>query len=195
MLDTYGRKYISALIKNVADFFIKLNFTANQITKLAFIIGIFSGVFVYFDKAVMAVVVLWVSGLLDAVDGEIARRQKDTTDWGTVMDITFDRIVEISVIIGLGLRYTDSRIHLLFLSCSIIISMTIFLTVGALSEKKSSKSFYYQAGIMERTEGFIMFTLMILFSGKLSLFTVIYAVLVFITAMQRLAEAKDILED
>lgn len=195
MLDTYGRKYVNPLIKKVANFFIKLNISANSVTKLAFILGIFSGLFVYFGKAVMAVVVLWISGLLDAVDGEVARQQKDISDWGTLMDITFDRMVELSVLLALGLKYPNSRIHLIFLSCAIIISMTIFLTAGALFEKSSNKSFYYQAGLMERTEGFIMFTLMILFDRKLSVLTIVYAVLVFITAMQRLVEARRVLDD
>lgn len=194
MLDTYGRKYVDPLIKRVAAFFIKLKFTANTITKIAFFTGIFSGVLAYFQKELLAVAVLWLSGLLDAVDGQVARCQKNTTAWGTLMDITFDRIVELSVIIGLGLRFSDSRIYLLFLSSTIIISMTIFLTVGALSEKKGMKSFYYQAGVMERTEGFILFSFMIVFNQWLNIITLIYAALVLFTAVQRLCEAKELLD-
>lgn len=194
MLDTYGRKYVDPLIEKVAVFFIKLKFTANTITKIAFFTGIFSGVLAYFQKELLAVAVLWLSGLLDAVDGQVARCQKNTTAWGTLMDITFDRIVELSVIIGLGLRFPDSRIYLLFLSSTIIISMTIFLTVGALSEKKGMKSFYYQAGVMERTEGFILFSFMIVFNQWLNIITLIYAALVLFTAVQRLCEAKELLD-
>ncbi len=172
----------------------RLHFTANTITKIAFLVGIFSGILAYFEKEIFAVIVLWISGLLDAVDGEVARYQKTTTAWGTLMDITFDRIVELSVIIALGLRFPDSRMELLFLSSTIIISMTVFLTVGALSEKKGMKSFYYQAGVMERTEGFILFSLMILFNKYLSIITFIYASLVLFTAFQRLFEAKKLLD-
>lgn len=195
MLDTHGRKYVAPLIKSVANVFIRLHFIANTITKIAFLVGIFSGILAYFEKEILAVIILWISGLLDAVDGEVARSQKDTTAWGTLMDITFDRIVELSIIIGLGLRFPNSRMELLFLSSAIIISMTVFLTVGALSEKKGMKSFYYQAGVMERTEGFILFSLMILFNKYLSIITIIYAVLVLFTAFQRLCEAKKILDN
>lgn len=195
MLDTHGRKYVAPLIKGVANIFIGLHFTANTITKIAFLVGIFSGILAYFEKEILAVIILWISGLLDAVDGEVARSQKDTTAWGTLMDITFDRIVELSIIIGLGLRFPNSRMELLFLSSAIIISMTVFLTVGALSEKKGMKSFYYQAGVMERTEGFISFSLMILFNKHLSIITLIYTVLVLFTAFQRLCEAKKILDN
>ena len=73
-------------------------------------------------------------------------------------------------------------------------SMTIFLTVGALSEKKGVKSFYYQAGVAERSEGFIFFSLMILFPGYLRIITNIFSILIIVTAIQRFLEAKRLLD-
>ncbi|RDY66633.1 CDP-alcohol phosphatidyltransferase family protein, partial [Halobacillus trueperi] len=65
---------------------------------------------------------------------------------------------------------------LLLLSTSIIVSITIFLVVGAVSEKAGIKSFYYQAGVAERTEGFLLFSLMILFPQFLLWTTMIFFV-------------------
>ena len=73
-------------------------------------------------------------------------------------------------------------------------SMTIFLTVGALSEKKGVKSFYYQAGVVERSEGFIFFSLMILIPSYLGIITNIFSILIIITAIQRFLEAKRLLD-
>ena len=73
-------------------------------------------------------------------------------------------------------------------------SMTIFLTVGALSEKKGVKSFYYQAGVAERSEGFIFFSLMILIPSYLGIITNIFSILIIITAIQRFLEAKRLLD-
>ena len=73
-------------------------------------------------------------------------------------------------------------------------SMTIFLTVGALSEKKGVKSFYYQAGVAERSEGFIFFSLMILIPSYLGIITNIFSILIIITAIQRFFEAKRLLD-
>ena len=72
--------------------------------------------------------------------------------------------------------------------------MTIFLTVGALSEKKGVKSFYYQAGVAERSEGFIFFSLMILIPSYLGIITNIFSILIIITAIQRFLEAKRLLD-
>lgn len=194
MLDTHGRKYISPLFKAMANFFLRLKMTPNNITVIGFLIGLLPFVFIYLDKYLIAVLFLWVSGLFDAVDGEMARISNNSTPFGTLMDVTFDRIVEIGVILAIALKHPQFRLELLFLTASIILSMTIFLTVGALSENKGSKSFYYQAGVAERTEGFLLFTLMILLPKYIVLISNIFSILIVITAIQRMIEAKRLLK-
>ena len=143
--------------------------------------------------SILAVITLWISGYLDAVDGSIARKTKTTSLFGTLMDITFDRIVETSIILSLAMRYSNARINFIVLLICIIISMTIFLTVGALVEKKGMKSFYYQAGVAERSEGFLMLSLMILVPNYIVIFTNLFSTIIFITIIQRIIEAKKIL--
>ena len=193
MLDTHGRKYVDPIINCGANFFIKLNLTANNVTVIALLLGILTSVFIYIDMNILAVITLWISGYLDAVDGSIARKTKTTSLFGTLMDITFDRIVETSIILSLAIRYSNARINFIVLLICIIISMTIFLTVGALVEKKGMKSFYYQAGVAERSEGFLMFSLMILVPNYIVIFTNLFSAIIFITIIQRIIEAKKIL--
>ncbi|WP_195945691.1 CDP-alcohol phosphatidyltransferase family protein [Paraclostridium bifermentans] len=193
MLDTHGRKYVDPIINCGANFFIKLNLTANNVTVIALLLGILTSVFIYIDMNILAVITLWISGYLDAVDGSIARKTKTTSLFGTLMDITFDRIVETSIILSLAIRYSNARINFIVLLVCIIISMTIFLTVGALVEKKGMKSFYYQAGVAERSEGFLMFSLMMLVPNYIVIFTNLFSAIIFITIIQRIIEAKKIL--
>ncbi len=193
MLDTHGRKYVDPIINCGANFFIKLNLTANNVTGIALLLGILTSVFIYIDMNILAVITLWISGYLDAVDGSIARKTKTTSLFGTLMDITFDRIVETSIILSLAMKYSNARINFIVLLICIIISMTIFLTVGALVEKKGMKSFYYQAGVAERSEGFLMFSLMILVPNYIVIFTNLFSAIIFITIIQRIIEAKKIL--
>ena len=135
MLDTHARKYVQPLIYQVAKIFIKYNFSANQVTFIAFLLGISTGIFAYYGLGAAGVLVMWISGLLDAVDGTIAR-EKGSTPFGTVLDITFDRLVEIAVILGLALRFPGEQFELLLLTCSIIFSMTVFLTTGMMAENE-----------------------------------------------------------
>jgi len=193
MLDTHGRKYVQPFIKFGAKIMMKLGLSANKVTVIAFAIGILGALVVLLDKAFIGMLIIWFSGYLDAVDGTIAREQ-GSTPFGTVMDITFDRIVEIALIVVLAVRHPDSSFLMLILACSIIFSMTVFLTVGNMSDKISEKSFHYQAGVAERSEGFIMFSLMVLFQGQLKIFIFIFIVLVLFTAFQRMREAHKILK-
>ena len=193
MLDTHARKHVQPTVEKTADFLLKIGLTADGVTKIAFAIGVSSGFFIYMDQPLIAVFVLWLSGYLDVVDGTMARKTKPSS-WGTLLDISFDRLVEISVIVGLAFRFPDSMWALFLLSVSIIVGMTVFLTVGALSDKEGMKSFYYQAGLAERTEGFILFTLMIVFSTYLTAITLIFIAVQIITVIQRMAEAKRILK-
>lgn len=194
MLDTHCRRYVQPIIGIGANFFLKLGFTANGVTILAMLIGVSSGIFIYLDYNYIGVLVLWLSGYLDAVDGTIARETNSSSAFGTIMDITFDRMVEASVIIGVASRYRELSYSAMLLSISIIITMTIFLTTGSLTDKKSEKSFYYQAGLAERTEGFIMFSLIILLKDKAEIMIYALTIMIIITIFQRFLEARKIVK-
>ena len=194
MLDTHARKYVNPIIELGAEFLLKLKLTPNNVTILALLLGVSTSIFLYFDMQIIAVTLLWVSGFLDAVDGAMARRSNSSSSFGTLLDIVSDRIVEVSIVLVLGLKFVDVRYNLIVLTVCILMSMTIFLTVGALSEKKGVKSFYYQAGVAERSEGFIFFSFMILIPSYLGIITNIFSILIIITAIQRFLEAKRLLD-
>lgn len=195
MLDTHARKYTNRLFSAIAALLLRLGLTPNQVTALAFILGITSGAVLYSEHPMIAVALLWLSGLLDAVDGEMARRSGRSSVRGAQMDIISDRLVELSIVWGLALRRPDCLLPLLGLVSAILISMTVFLTTGMLTPKKGKKSFYYQAGLMERTEGFLAFTAMMIFPSALSVLTWIYAGLIGITILQRLIDAHRIIKE
>lgn len=194
MLDTHARKYVNPFIEKGANFFIKLKLSADSVTILALLLGIFASILLYFNQNIIAVLILWLSGYLDAVDGSIARKTNSSSSFGTVLDITSDRIVEIGIIVVTGIKFVDVRFNLIILLSCILLSMVIFLTVGAVSEKSGIKSFYYQAGVAERSEGFIMFSIMMLSKTYLGIVINIFAFIILITALQRMIEARKILK-
>ncbi|MDN5304713.1 MAG: hypothetical protein PWP46_1599 [Fusobacteriaceae bacterium] len=193
MLDTNARKFIQPFFNFIADLLIKNNISANQVTIFAFILGMIVNLFIFTDFTLIAVIILWISGALDAIDGTIARKTNTSSSFGTIMDIVFDRLVELGMIITLAIKNSSATFSLLLLTASIVITMTIFLSVGAVANKKGEKSFYYQPGLAERTEGFIFFTLMILFQKYLIIITILFFIIIMYTAFQRFREAYKIL--
>lgn len=196
MLDTHGRAVVQPIISKTAQSLLSFGLTANHVTYLAFFVGIMASVMVYLGQPIAGVAILWLSGFLDAVDGSMARLSKSSSSWGTVLDVTFDRVVEAGILVSLAFRHPEPKVLMLFLflALSIIFTMTIFLTVGAVSEKESYKSFYYQPGLAERTEGFILFSLLVLFQSHLVLWTIIFIGVEITTGIQRLLEARRILK-
>lgn len=190
MLDSSARNLIQPIIKKTAKLFIKCGLSANSVTVLALLVGILPAVMLFFKlSTIIVVIILWISGYLDALDGTIARLTNSSSPFGVIMDIVFDRVVEISLIIVLAYRFSANPFVFVLLSCAIILSMTIFLTVAAASGKASEKSFYYQPGLAERTEGFIMFSLMILIPKHIDTICIVFILMVFYTAIQRFVEA------
>lgn len=188
MLDTHARKYFNPIFSKLADLMIHIGISANQITIFAFFVGIFSAVLLYFNKYIFSFVLLWVSGLFDAIDGEVARKSNKKSMLGAQLDIICDRIVELAFIWAVAINNKYVLYEILFLVSMILISMTVFLTTGMITKNNTNKSFYYQSGLMERTEGFIMFSLMIIFIEKINIVIIIYGILIFVTIIQRIAE-------
>lgn len=195
MLDTHGRKYVQPLFNKAADGLIKLKLSPIHVTLIAFLIGLVSNVVLYLGYYLVAVLLLWLSGLFDVLDGTIARKTGQSSDLGAFLDITFDRMVEIGIIIALALSDPSLSTMLVFLASSIVITMTIFLTVGNFAENRGKKSFYYQAGVAERTEGFIFFSLMILIPTYRTEIGYVFAAVILFTALQRFIEGIKILKD
>lgn len=187
MIDTHARSYFNNIFYFLAKVLNRFNIKPLQVTYLALVLGLIGALSLYNGFYISSLVFLWLSGLFDVLDGELARLSKNQSAKGALLDIFFDRVVEISYIFAF--IKTASTISLLFLSCSIILSMTIFLTVGAVSKAQSNKAFYYQAGMVERTEGFIFFSLMIIFPNYSTYIAYLFAFLISVTVVQRLKEA------
>lgn len=185
MLDTHARKLIQPFFEGLASIFITIGLSPTQVTLIAGATGVCSALFVLINMPITAILLLWISGMLDAVDGTMARKLNQQTKWGTFLDILSDRLVEVTIILALATHHPDAIYGLLILTVTIILSLTAFFTAGTLVDLKSEKSFYYQAGLAERTEGFIFLTLMILLPAAFIWITLIFAAVVLFTAFQR----------
>ncbi len=189
LLDTRVRKYVQPLFNRITTCFIKLNFSPIQVTLLALFTGMLSAVALYFNHVYLSLALLWLSGLLDVIDGSLARLTGESSEFGALMDLIFDRIVEIIFIISISVKNIDARMPAIYLLSAIIFSFSIFLTVGAVAEKTGEKAFYYQAGLAERTETFIVFSLMILLPNYQTFFMNIFTIMILYTGAQRFYEA------
>jgi archaetidylinositol phosphate synthase len=192
MLDTKARKYIQPLLDLIATSCQRAGISANTLTVAGMLVGVGAAVLVVMGHYVAGFFVLWLSGLIDAADGTLARLTQPSP-MGAILDITFDRVVEISMILALATRFADAQFVLLLLAGIIAIAMSLFLSIGAAVANTSAKSFHYAPGLGERTEAFICFSLMLLDNARLVLWAWVFIVIIVFTMMQRLYHAGQIL--
>ena len=192
MLDTNARKFVQPLLDLVARGCARAGISANSLTVAGMLVGVGAAVLVGQGYAVAGFFVLWLSGLIDAADGTLARLTKPSP-LGAILDITFDRIVEISMIVALAVRYPDARFELLVLAGVIAIAMSLFLSIGAAVGNRSVKAFHYAPGLGERTEAFICLSLMVLDAERLVAWTWVFVAVIVFTMGQRLNHARAVL--
>jgi phosphatidylglycerophosphate synthase len=137
--------------------------TADIATIAAAVTGVAAGIAFALDRVGWGILLLALSASLDALDGTLAREFGGAPSlFGGVMDLSFDRIVEAAVIIGIVWRHPDLDFYAVLLVASWYVNITIFLAVGAALERSGPKLIEYPPGILERTEALIFFAILAL---------------------------------
>jgi archaetidylinositol phosphate synthase len=190
MLDTHCRRWIQPPIDRIARVLVRLGVSALAVTVLALVIGVAAGALAAAGRPILAAVALWASGFLDVLDGSMARIAGRSSSWGSLLDITFDQIVELSVVVGLAVLHPEAQLALLVLAAVLLVSMTVFLTVGALVRNQGFKAFYFQPGLIERSEEILFLTAMLLVQDRLLAITLAFAGAKLLTTLLRLRAAR-----
>jgi CDP-diacylglycerol--glycerol-3-phosphate 3-phosphatidyltransferase len=108
----------------------RLGVTPNHITIVAFLLNVASALLVVFDHYIWAASVFIAAGLLDLVDGSLARRTGKSTPFGGFLDSTLDRMSEgvifaaIAYRLALDHRSVDVALVVLALLGSVTVSYT-----------------------------------------------------------------------
>lgn len=184
---TYQKIFVDPLLQKIQ----KVGITPNMLTLLALISGVAIFPALALGYSWMAILFLGFSGYLDTLDGSLARKSTYDTPKGAVLDIVSDRIVEFSIILGLFSVDPNRALLCIFMLGSILICITSFLVVGIFTKNQGPKSFYYSPGLIERTEAFIFFFLMMLFPLQFPFFAFLFTALVSLTAFIRIFQFKN----
>ncbi|MDI6826452.1 MAG: CDP-alcohol phosphatidyltransferase family protein [Candidatus Aenigmarchaeota archaeon] len=180
--------------KPTARLFYKLGFEPNQVTILSFILGIFSAIFLSQSMFIIGLVILFVSEVLDCVDGDLARMKKKVSKKGEFLDSFLDRIVEIFLFYGL--IFTNPSQLMLIGSLALILS----LLVTYVRSKAEVVGVSCEIGIASRDVRMLIMMVSILlvpfYSEAIYWAFLLVVVLSFVTVVQRFfysyAKIKDV---
>lgn len=191
MIEQYLRPLYQRLCVNPILPLLTTRVTPNQVTLVSGLLGLLILPAMWLNWIPVAIFLLVLSGYCDTLDGSLARLGHHSSDWGCVLDIMMDRLVEVSVLFALWVVAPNERAFgALLMMASILLCITSFLVVGLFKPNDSDKSFHYSPGLIERAEAFAFFIAMMLWPTYFSAFAFVFSLLVIWTAIHRLYEFR-----
>jgi phosphatidylglycerophosphate synthase len=176
---------VARFLDGLARALVRAGVTANGLSYAALLLGLGGAWLFYGGHGGWALAVLLVSGLCDAVDGRVARLGGGATPWGGVLDLTFDRVVEAAVLLGIALPHPAWHLPALVLACTWYVNLCIFLAVGAASQQAKEKLIVYPPGLLERSESLLFALVVVLAPAWAPAAGYLYAALEAYTGAQR----------
>jgi phosphatidylglycerophosphate synthase len=125
-IKSFGRKYF---VRPIVSVLIRMKLSPNIITILSLFLGIISFLFYWRGIFWAGAVFLFLCGIFDTFDGEIARQTNKVSKIGGFLDSTVDRVNEFLIYLGLFLYYfTHQHYALFWIFCAMFGSMMVSYT-------------------------------------------------------------------
>jgi phosphatidylglycerophosphate synthase len=117
------------------------------ITTLSALMGLGAGVATAAGRFALGGWLFIFSGMLDAMDGRLARERQQVTPWGAAIDSILDRLSDMAVLIGLSWYYRSSWVLLMCL-----VSMNGTALVPYIRARGESLGVTVKDGLAQRVE-------------------------------------------
>jgi len=178
------RRWFSPLLAPCARTIIRTHITPNQLTLAGLGLCALSGILLGAGKLAAAGAVLLMAGMLDALDGEVAREMARATPFGAFLDSIADHYGDFAIYIAFvwhGLQAADPAVILLTVCAMFgsIVGSQIRSRAGMLGLDTKD------VGLFTRAERVIVLTIG-LCSGRVVLALAVLAVANNVSALQRL---------
>ena len=200
MLDPLMRRLIDPPLKGLAAIWPR-RVRADQITISGFVLGIGCFLAIATNSLTAALILLGLNRLADGLDGAVARAQSPS-ELGAYLDIVADFALWGLLPIGFIILDSDNSVAAAVLLSSFSMSMTVFLAFSIMAEKRGletdaqgRKSFFYVAGLAEGTETITFFAIVIIWPGAFIPAAFLYAGIVYMSVIGRVASSYFILKD
>lgn len=178
----------------MAKIFARIGFTPNQVTLLTLSFSFFAFIAIYLDFPVLYGVLVFVSGLLDGVDGALAKITDSASSRGAFLDSIIDRYSDLIIILGFLFWEESANFYFLFpFPLWVVISITGFIMVSYTRSRGESYSLDLDRGIAGRSERLFLLSvssILYLFYNELPIYgLIITGVLANLTAIYRISIA------
>lgn len=193
-----AQKGYYSVMEKVARPLVRAGVSPNHITVAGMLLSLAAGIFFAAGEIFWGGMLLWASGLMDPIDGTVARLSGKVSRFGALFDSTLDRYSEFFIFFGFLVYFKSGRmliVVMLALMGSIMVSY-----IKARAESLGQKEF---RGLMQRPERIILLIAGTVLNAPINHYLlggcqdctlkgtiVILAVLTNLTALQRLIHSR-----
>lgn len=140
-------------LEPVADMFVKTGITPNQISLLSLLFGVACAICFIDRHFFLGSVFLFISALLDLVDGSVARKIGRQTKFGAVFDWIVDKYVDAFVLLGIGLSGIAIIGRFIPVTPAVDFGIVALAIIGSLMNTFIKPVTYAEIGYKERIDG------------------------------------------
>ena len=183
MIGEWIRKQTAGLFTAVAEVIARLGVSANAITILGLALSALVAYFIAVGLHLTAGIVLIAAGLLDGLDGSVARISGEQSAFGAFWDSIVDRLSESATLFGVLLFYVKGDLQVgIILSFIVVVASVLVSYTRARAE---GLGVYFRGGLLTRLERVVILIAGLLL-GRLLVAMWILAILSTLTVFQRI---------
>lgn len=194
MIDKFITPVIKPLLTPVVIHAHRRGISADQITIMGFIIGLFALPLIAFQFWNIALIMIILNRILDGVDGELARHTNQSSSAGGFLDITLDFLFYASIPLGFIIANPEQNaLAGSLLLVAFIGTGSSFLAFAIAAEKFKldkpqfkHKSFYYLNGLTEGSETIALFIAFCLWPQHFALLAIVFSIACAVTIFTRI---------
>ena len=143
-------KLLMPLVYTVKTFHI----SPNMLSTIGIIPSIVAAFLLAYGWFVAAGVFILLGGVIDMIDGKLARLTNRTSKFGALYDSTLDRIAEIAMYTGIGYFFVYQDMH--FTSLLVVIAASGSIMVSYVRARAESHGYSCNVGWMRRGERIVL---------------------------------------
>jgi phosphatidylglycerophosphate synthase len=147
LLGTHLRFYFFWVINPLWRLLLFTGVSANTVTGFAAAIGVGAAAAAALGRFALAGWLFMFSGILDVMDGRLARARHEVSPAGAAIDSILDRYIDSLMLVGLGVYYRDSWVLI-----PVFLALVGTSLVPYVRAKGEALGFPVRDGLMQRTE-------------------------------------------
>ncbi|MFP6655880.1 MAG: CDP-alcohol phosphatidyltransferase family protein, partial [Myxococcota bacterium] len=190
MIDNAFRSLLPRFVGPLLSLYARLGWTPNQVTMLGFVIALVASAAVAWHLWWAALVLWWLSRLMDGTDGIYARASGQESDFGAYFDIVLDMAAYGAMVLAFAIAVPDLQGRWMAMLFLYVLCIATALSLGMQEAKRGmiprdERGLRLGAGLAEGGETGLAYSVFLLFPAILEISTMIWIAILTTTVIAR----------